>query len=60
MAKGQVRSNREKKKPKADREKKEAASVASPFACGLSGRGAAEEILVACLTSGGSVFRPLS
>lgn len=32
MAKGQMRSNREKKKPKADKNKKKAAPVASPFA----------------------------
>ena len=31
MAKGQLRSNREKKKPKADKNKKKAAPVASPF-----------------------------
>ena len=32
MAKGQLRSNREKKKPKADKNKIKAAPVASPFA----------------------------
>jgi hypothetical protein len=32
MAKGQMRSNREKKKPKADKNKKKATPVASPFA----------------------------
>lgn len=32
MAKGQMRSNREKKKPKADKNKKKAPPVASPFA----------------------------
>jgi len=31
MAKGQLRSNREKKKPKADKNKKKAAPIASPF-----------------------------
>jgi hypothetical protein len=31
MAKGQLRSNREKKKPKADKNQKKAAPVASPF-----------------------------
>ena len=31
MAKGQMRSNREKKKPKADKNKKKAAPAASPF-----------------------------
>jgi hypothetical protein len=31
MAKGQMRSNREKKKPKADKNKKKSAPVASPF-----------------------------
>jgi len=31
MAKGQMRSNREKKKPKADKNKKKAAPVASRF-----------------------------
>jgi hypothetical protein len=32
MAKGQMRSNREKKKPKADKNKKKGAPAASPFA----------------------------
>jgi hypothetical protein len=32
MAKGQQRSNREKKKPKADKNKKKSAPAASPFA----------------------------
>ena len=32
MAKGQQRSNREKKKPKADKNKKKGAPAASPFA----------------------------
>ena len=32
MAKGQMRSNREKKKPKADKNKKKGEAVASPFA----------------------------
>jgi hypothetical protein len=31
MAKGQMRSNREKKKPKADKNKKKSAPAASPF-----------------------------
>jgi hypothetical protein len=31
MAKGQMRSNREKKKPKADKNKNKAAPAASPF-----------------------------
>lgn len=31
MAKGQLRSNREKKKPKADKNKKKSAPAASPF-----------------------------
>jgi hypothetical protein len=31
MAKGQLRSNREKKKPKADKNKKKGAPAASPF-----------------------------
>ena len=31
MAKGQMRSNREKKKPKADKNKKKDAPAASPF-----------------------------
>jgi hypothetical protein len=32
VAKGQLRSNREKKKPKADKNKKKGAAAASPFA----------------------------
>lgn len=32
MAKGQMRSNREKKKPKADKNKKKSAAAVSPFA----------------------------
>ena len=32
MAKGQMRSNKEKKKPKADKSKGKAAPAASPFA----------------------------
>ena len=31
MAKGQLRSNREKKKPKADKNKKKSVPAASPF-----------------------------
>jgi hypothetical protein len=31
MAKGQMRSNREKKKPKAEKNKKKGAQAASPF-----------------------------
>jgi hypothetical protein len=31
MAKGQLRSNREKKKPKADKNKRKGVPVASPF-----------------------------
>jgi hypothetical protein len=31
MAKGQLRSNREKKKPKADKNKKKSTPAASPF-----------------------------
>ena len=34
MAKGQLRSNREKKKPKADKNKKKAGPAPSPFAPG--------------------------
>jgi hypothetical protein len=42
MAKGQLRSNREKKKPKADKNKIKAAPVASPFASArLAGKPAA-------------------
>jgi len=39
MAKGQQRSNREKKKPKADKNKKKEAPAASPFT-NLMGKGA--------------------
>ena len=45
MAKGQMRSNREKKKPKADKSKIKAAPAASPFAStrfpGKAGQGSA-------------------
>jgi hypothetical protein len=34
MAKGQMRSNKEKKKPKADKNKKKDAAAPSPFAGG--------------------------
>jgi hypothetical protein len=34
MAKGQMRSNREKKKPKADKNKKKDVPAVSPFAAG--------------------------
>ena len=37
MAKGQMRSNREKKKPKADKNKVKAAAPVSPFASARSG-----------------------
>jgi hypothetical protein len=41
MAKGQMRSNREKKKPKADKNQKKGAPAASPFASTqLTGKGA--------------------
>jgi hypothetical protein len=41
MAKGQMRSNREKKKPKADKNKKKDAPAVSPFAATpLTGKGA--------------------
>ncbi len=41
MAKGQVRSNREKKKPKADKNKKKNAAAASPpMSARLAGKGA--------------------
>jgi hypothetical protein len=41
MAKGQQRSNREKKKPKADKNKKKQAPAASPFAAvPMTGKGA--------------------
>ena len=36
MAKGQMRSNREKKKPKADKNKAKLAPAASPFASAQS------------------------
>jgi hypothetical protein len=40
MAKGQMRSNREKKKPKADKNKKKGAPAASPFTPSpLTGKG---------------------
>jgi len=35
MAKGQLRSNREKKKPKAEKNKKKGAPAVSPFASAL-------------------------
>ena len=35
MAKGQLRSNREKKKPKAEKNKKKAAPVPSTFGVGM-------------------------
>ena len=42
VAKGQLRSNREKKKPKADKDKKKSAPAVSPFApTRLTGKGAA-------------------
>jgi len=42
VAKGQLRSNREKKKPKADKNKKKSAPAVSPFApTRLTGKGAA-------------------
>jgi hypothetical protein len=34
MAKGQMRSNKEKKKPKQDKNKKDKGAVPSPFAAG--------------------------
>ena len=41
MAKGQLRSNREKKKPKADKNKKKSAPAASPpMSARLTGKGA--------------------
>jgi hypothetical protein len=39
MAKGQQRSNREKKKPKADKNKKKGVPAASPFSTALIGKG---------------------
>jgi hypothetical protein len=42
VAKGQLRSNREKKKPKTDKNKKKSAPTVSPFApTRLTGKGAA-------------------
>jgi hypothetical protein len=38
MAKGQLRSNREKKKPKADKNKKKNAAPSSPFALARGGQ----------------------
>jgi len=35
MAKGQMRSNKEKKKPKQDKNKKKGGAAPSPFASGL-------------------------
>jgi hypothetical protein len=44
MAKGQMRSNREKKKPKADKNKKKDAPAASPFAAAqLNGKPAGKK-----------------
>ncbi len=41
MAKGQMRSNKEKKKPKADKNKKKGGEApVSPFAAGQSGKSA--------------------
>ncbi len=40
MAKGQQRSNREKKKPKADKNKQKGSVPASPFASQSSGKSA--------------------
>jgi hypothetical protein len=37
MAKGQMRSNREKKKPKADKNKKKEAAAPSPYTSRFSG-----------------------
>lgn len=39
MAKGQMRSNKEKKKPKGDKNKKDKGPALSPFAKGGSGSG---------------------
>jgi hypothetical protein len=36
MAKGQLRSNREKKKPKADKNKKKSSTAAPPFMSSLA------------------------
>jgi hypothetical protein len=38
MAKGQMRSNKEKKKPKADKNKKKGGAAPSPFAAGNQGK----------------------
>jgi hypothetical protein len=38
MAKGQMRSNKEKKKPKADKNKKKGGAAPSPFAAGNPGK----------------------
>ena len=39
MAKGQMRSNKEKKKPKADKNLKKGAAAANPFAAGKTAAG---------------------
>ena len=39
MAKGQMRSNKEKKKPKADKNLKKAGAAANPFAAGKTAAG---------------------
>lgn len=39
MAKGQMRSNKEKKKPKADKNLKKGAAAANPFAAGKTPAG---------------------
>jgi len=41
MAKGQMRSNKEKKKPKADKNLKKGSSAANPFASGKTPSGEA-------------------
>jgi len=38
MAKGQMRTNKEKKKPKADKNKKKGGAAPSPFAAGNQGK----------------------
>jgi hypothetical protein len=38
MAKGQMRSNKEKKKPKQDKNKKKGGAAPSPFASGQGGQ----------------------
>jgi hypothetical protein len=38
MAKGQMRSNKEKKKPKAEKNKKKVGAAPSPFAAGNQGK----------------------